>query len=134
MQWGTTAAHGAMEGDAMAAPLHSPGGSFPSALFSLQQAGSVSEESDPAHWGAPGGQELPEKAAVPAPIVFQVLVALSVTPTPACVCQGCCDLHSLAVAEITLPSQDCPRGLQTGRVRKFMCASNKKQLSLLLNV
>lgn len=92
MQWGTTAAHGALEGDAVAAPLHSPGGSFPSALFSLQQTGSVSEESDPARSWAPGGQELPEKAAVPAPIVFQVLVALSVKPTPACVCQGCCEL------------------------------------------
>ena len=75
------------------APLHSSAGSFPSAVFSLQQTGTVSEESDPARSRAPGGQEFPEKAAVPAPIVFQVLVALSVKPTSACVCKGCCELH-----------------------------------------
>lgn len=87
-----------MAGDAVAAPLQSPGGSLPSALFSLQQAGSVSEESDPARPWAPGGQELPEKAAVPAPIVLQVLLALSVKPTlhvcaravVSCTESGCC--------------------------------------------
>lgn len=77
----------------VAAPFHSPAGFFPSAVFSLQQTGTVSKESDPARSWAPGRQELPEKAAVPAPIIFQVLVALSVKPTPACVCKGCCELH-----------------------------------------
>lgn len=97
LQWGTTAAHGAMEGGAVAAPLHSPGGSLPSALFSLQQAGSVSEEPDPARPRAPGGQELPEKAAVPAPILLQVLLALSVTPT----------LHVCARAVVNCTESGC---------------------------
>lgn len=69
----------------VAAPFHSPAGSFPSALFSLQQTGTVSKESDPACSWAPGGQEFPEKAAVPAPIVFQVLVALCETHPCMCV-------------------------------------------------
>lgn len=111
----------------VAAPLHSPAGSFPSAVFSLQQTGTVSKESDPARSWAPGGQELPEKAAVPAPIVFQVLVALSVKPTPACVCKGCCELQILAVAGATLPSQGWPGGPQMGGSEKAMCASNKNQ-------
>lgn len=76
MQCGTAAAS-AVEGDRevlVAATLHSPADSFPSALFSLQQTGTVSKESDHARSWAPGGQEFPEKAAVPAPIVFQVPV------------------------------------------------------------
>lgn len=119
----------------VAAPFHSPAGSFPSALFSLQQTGTVSKESDPAHSWAPGGQEFPEKAAVPAPIVFQVLVALSVKPTPACVCKGCCELHRfwLLLGPRCLPRAGQEAYKQAG-VRKLMCASNKKQLSLLLNM
>lgn len=119
----------------VAAPLHSPTRSLPSAVFSLQQTGTVSEESDPACPRAPGGQEFPEKAAVPAPIIFQVLVALSVKPTPACVCKGCCDLHRscLLLGLCCLPRAGQEACKQTG-VRKFMCASNKNQLSLLLNM
>lgn len=119
----------------VAAPLHSPAGSFPSALFSLQQTGTVSKESDLAHSWAPGGQEFPEKAAVPAPIIFQVLVTLSVKPTPACVCKGCCELHRfwLLLEPRCLPRAGHEAYKQAG-VRKFMCASNKKRLSLLLNM
>lgn len=117
------------------APLHRPASSFPSALFSLQQAGTVSKESDPARSWAPGGQEFSEKAAVPAPIVFQVLVALSVKPTPACVCKDCCELHRLwlLLGPRCLPRASQEAYKQAG-VRKFMCASNKNQLSLLLNM
>lgn len=115
--------------------LHSLVGSFPSALFSLQQAGTVSKESDPARSWAPGGQEFPEKAAVPAPIVLQVLVEPSVQPTPACVCKGCCEVHRLWLLLKPLclprPGQEACKWVAG---RKLTCVSNRKRWSLLLNV
>lgn len=127
---GTIAVNGVMEGagEALAAGGCSspqPCSPFPSALFSLQQTGSVSEESDPALAGA-AGQESPEKASVPAPILLQVLLALSVKPTPACVCKGCCELHKSwqLLGPRCLPRAGQETCKQAG-VRKFTCASNQ---------